>query len=42
VPDPTIVCSEADVCASVATLKAEYDRERRTERVAPRTVRPVG
>jgi hypothetical protein len=42
VPEPTIVCSDADVCASVATLKAEYDREHGTVRVAPRTVGPVG
>ena len=32
VPEPTIVCSDADVCASVATLKAEYDREHGTVR----------
>ena len=42
VSDPTIVCSDADVCASMAALKAEYDREHGSERVAPRTLRPIG
>ncbi len=38
VPNPSIECREAEICAVMATLKAEFDREQGQARLAPRTV----
>lgn len=41
VPNPDVDCRQAAICDQMATLKAEFDRERGQARVAPRVVGPA-